>query len=140
GYRAAALPVLAAADFGLPAATSVLAPDRHPDGTLVRAGGRVFLLRAGVRRPVHPSLVATYGARPVLPAVPGDPARVGPPIGPADGALVRTPVGAAYVVESGVRRWVTGRAAARLRLAPSRAVLVDQAALVAATRRGPDVL
>lgn len=143
GYDGAALPALRAGDFGLPLATTGLDGLRHVSGTLVRdpadTEGRLWLLDGGLRRLVDPSWVTSYGRRPVLPALPGDPTEVGPAAAPADGAVLRTEDGSVWIVEKAVRRLVTAAAATRLGLRPAEIPLVPDALRAVTTEGAPVV-
>ncbi len=142
GYETAELPSLKATEFGWPGAEGVLDTARHPVGTLVRdaadESGRVWLLEADARRLVDPSWLTSYGKKPVLLALPGDPTAVGSPAAPADGAVLRTPDAAVWIVEKGVRRQVTAAAATRLGLRPAE-VPATTDALLAATTEGATI-
>ena len=141
GYDAAALPALAAGDFGtLPAASALANPARHPAGSLVTDGTSTWVIDAGTRRPLGASLVATYLGRPALPATAADLALpAGPPAAPANGAWVRTPDGARWLVEDGVRRSVPAAPTRRLGLVSVPTILVTPEDLTAATVLGPAV-
>ncbi|MCW2666804.1 MAG: hypothetical protein JWN57_1766, partial [Frankiales bacterium] len=141
GSASSELPALSAADFGLPPAQTTLDGLRHVDGTLVRdpadEQGRAWLIEGGVRRLVDPSWLTSYGRRPVLPALPGDPSVQGPAAAPADGAVLRTDDGSVWIVETGVRRLLPAAVAARLGIRPGDVPLTTDALRSATTEGAP---
>ncbi|HEX8002226.1 MAG TPA: peptidoglycan recognition protein [Mycobacteriales bacterium] len=141
GYGTVALPALEAADFGpLPVAAALANPARHPAGSLVTDGTAVWLLDASARRPVAASLVATYLGRPALPATAADLALpAGPAAPPANGAWLRTPDGARWLVQDGVRRAASAAATRRLGYGSVPTMLVAAEELTASTVLGPAV-
>ena len=141
GYHQAELPALEAADFGpLPVAAAPANAAAHPAGTLVTDGAAVWLLDAGTRRPVAPSLVPTWLGRPVLEATSADlTLAIGPAAPPATGAFVMTPDGVQWLVDRGVRRQVPEAVAVRLGFDRVPALVVVPEELTAATTLGSAV-
>jgi hypothetical protein len=141
GYGAASLPALGPSDFGsLPVGAALSNAARHPAGSLVTDGTSVWVLDAGVRRPLAASLVSTYLGRPALAATAADLALpVGPLAAPADGAWVRLPDGSRWLVQDGVRRSVPAGPTKRLGLVavPTIPVVADD--LTKSTVLGPSV-
>jgi hypothetical protein len=138
GYAGAALPTLAAADFGpLPLSSSLANAAAHPAGTVVTDGTAFWLLDASARRPLAASLVPTWLGRPALPATAADLALpVGAVAPPATGAWVATPDGARWLVDGGYRHAVSATVAHRLGLDQVQPVPVPSADLTAATKSG----
>jgi hypothetical protein len=141
GYSSASLPALEAADFGpLPVSASLADPAAHPAGTVVQNGSSWWVVDAGTRRPLPPSLVPTWVGRPALPATSADLALpLGPAAPPGSGAWVVTPDDVRWLVDGGVRRSVATAVAHRLGLDLLTPIPVVLADLTAATKAGPAV-